>query len=86
MKKKDEDLKEAEESHRKAKGAQKEAEELAEKNAKKLEESRSALLACMEEAKVTLDAIFAKAGTEQSEVLPDADPALFSAWLQAELS
>lgn len=57
MKKKDEDLKEAKESCRKAQGARKEAEELAEKNAKKLEESRSTLLACMEEAKVVLDAV-----------------------------
>lgn len=80
MKKKDEDLKEAE-SHREAEGVWKEAKEPAEKNAKMLEESRSALLACMEEAKVALDAIFAKAGAEQREVLPNADLAAFSAWL-----
>ena len=65
--------------------ARKEAEELAEKNAKKLEESCAALLACMQEAKVALDVVFAKGGVEQSEVLPDADPMAFSAWLQAEL-
>ena len=56
-----------------------------EKNAKKLEESRAALLAYMQEEKVAIDTAFVKGGVESSGVLPKADPAAFSAWLQAEL-
>jgi hypothetical protein len=85
LKKLDGKLKEAEDSRKKAEEAQKKAEELAEKNAKKLEDSHAALLACMQEVKVALDAVFAKGGAEPSEVLPDADPAVFSARLQAKL-
>lgn len=81
LKKKYMDLKEVEQSHRKAEGAWKEVEELTKKNFKKLEESRSSMLACMEEAKVGLNVVFAKAGVEQSEVLLDVDPTVFSAWL-----
>jgi len=83
--KKDEELKEVEDSRKRAKGAHKEAEELAKKNAKKLEDSCVALLACIQEAKVSLDAIFAKGGLEPSEVLPDADHMAFLVWLQGEL-
>ena len=43
------------------------------------------MLACMEEAKVVLDAVFVKAGAKQSDVLLDADPMAFLAWLQAKL-
>ena len=63
LKRKDEDLRKAEDSRRKA-------EELAEENAKKLDSSRAALLACMQES---------------SGVLPEADPTAFSTSLQAEL-
>ena len=52
-----------------------------EANAKKLEDSRATLLACMQEAKVSLDAVFAKGGSKLSEVLPNADPTTFSTWL-----
>lgn len=47
LKNKDEKLKEAEASRKKAEGALKEAKELVEKNAKKLEDLHAALLACM---------------------------------------
>lgn len=60
LNRKNEELEEAKDSCKKAEGARKEAKELAGMNAKKLEDSRAALLACMQEAKVTLDAIFAK--------------------------
>ena len=36
------------------------------KNAKRLEDSRAALLACMQEAKVAIDAVFAKGGAKHS--------------------
>ena len=78
LKRKDKDLREAEDSHKKA-------EELVEENAKKLEDSRAALLACMQEAKVAIDNVFVKGGTESSGVLPEADPVVFSAWLEVEL-
>ena len=78
LKRKDEDLRKAEDSRKKA-------EELVEENAKKLEDSRAALLACMQEAKVAIDNTFVKGGMESSRVLPEVDPAVFSAWLQAEL-
>ena len=61
------------------------AEELEEENAKKLEDSRGALLACMQEAKVAIDVAFVKGGAESSWVLPEADPATFLVWLQAKL-
>ena len=77
LKRKDEDLRKAEDSRKKA-------EEL-EENAKKLEGSRAALLACMQEAKVAIDTAFIKGGAGSSGVLPEADPATFLAWLQAEL-
>jgi multidrug resistance efflux pump len=85
LKKMEEDLKMSEESHKRGEIAWKEAEELAEKNAKRLEDSRGILLACMQEAKVAVDAVFAKGGAEHSEVLPDADPTAFSAWLQVKV-
>jgi len=72
LKRKDKDLREAEDSHKKA-------EELAEENAKKLEGSRAALLACMQEVKVAIDNAFVKGGAVSSGVLPEADPAVFSA-------
>ena len=78
LKRKDEDL-------RKAKDSCKKAKELAEENAKKLEDSRVALLACIQEVKVAIDATFVKGGAESSRVLPEVDPSMFSAWLQAEL-
>jgi hypothetical protein len=78
LKEKDEDLKKAEEAH-------KEDVELAEKRAKELEDSSAALVACMQEAKVAIDAAFVKGGAESSELLPEADPAAFLAWLQAEV-
>jgi hypothetical protein len=85
LKMRDEKLEEAKDLRKKAEEACKEAEELAEKNAKRLEDSRAALLACMQEAKVSLDAVFAKGGSEPSEVLLDAEPVAFLVWLQAEL-
>ena len=78
LKRKDEDLRKAKDSHRKAK-------ELAEENAKKFEDSCAALLACMQEAKVAINTTFVKGIVESSRVLPEVDPAVFSAWLQAEL-
>jgi hypothetical protein len=85
LKKRDEKLEEAEDLHKKDEEAHKEADELAEKNAKRLEESRATLFAYMQEAKVALEVVFAKGGLEPSKVLPDAEPAAFSTWLQAEL-
>jgi len=79
LKRKDEDL-------RKAKDSCKKAKELAEENAKKLEDSCAALLACMQEAKVAIDTTFVKGSMESSGVLPKADHAAFLAWLQVELS
>ena len=70
LKRNNEDLREVEDSRKKA-------EELAEENAKKLEGSRAALLACMQEAKVAIDNVFVKGGMESSRVLPEADPAAF---------
>jgi peptidoglycan hydrolase CwlO-like protein len=70
LKRKDEDLRKAEDSRKKA-------EELAEENAKKLEGFRAALLACMQEAKVAINTAFVKGGMESSGVLPEADPAAF---------
>lgn len=84
LKKKDKELKVVEDSRKRAEGAHKEAKELAVKNAKKLEDSRATLLPCMQEAKVALDVVFAKGSMKPSEVLPDADPMEFLAWLQAE--
>ena len=78
LKRKDKDLREAEDSHKMAEG-------LAEENAQKLEGSRAALLACMQEVKVAIDNAFVKGGVESSGVLPEADPVVFSAWLQVEL-
>ena len=78
LKTKDEDL-------RKAEDLRKKVEDLAEENAKKLEDSRAALLACMQEAKVAIDSAFVKGGVESSGLLSKADPAVFSTWLQAEL-
>lgn len=80
-----EKLKEAEDSRKKAEVACKKAKELAEMNAKKLEVSHAALLACMQEAKAALDVVFAKASSEPCEELPDADPAAFSMLLKAEV-
>jgi hypothetical protein len=60
LKDKGENLKEAKGSHKNVEVAQKKDEELAEVNAQMLEVSRAALLACMQEAKVALDAVFAK--------------------------
>lgn len=54
-------------------------------NAKRLEDSRAALLDCMREAKVDLDEVFARAGSEPCDNFPDADPAAFSVWLKAEV-
>jgi multidrug resistance efflux pump len=71
LKVKDEKLKEAKGSHKNVEVARKKAEELAEANAQKLEVSRAALLACMQEAKVALDAVFAKVSSELSKVLLD---------------
>ena len=71
LKRKDKDLREAEDSHKKA-------EELAEENAKKLEGLRAALHACMQEAKVAIDNAFVKGGAESSGVLLEGDPAAFS--------
>ena len=69
---------EVEESRKKAEG-------LVASSAQKLEESRNALLVCMREAKDALDAIFSKAGSKQSDRLPDADPKAFSTWLKSEI-
>ena len=78
LKRKDEDLRKAEDSRKKAEG-------LADKNAKKLEDSRAAWLACMQEAKVAINSAFVKGSAELSGVLPEANPTTFSMWLQAEL-
>ena len=78
LKKKDEELKVAEDSRKRA-------EDLVKESAKKLEDLRAALLACMQEAKVVIDSTFVKGSMESSGVLPEADPAAFSTWLQAEL-
>ena len=85
LRRKDEDLNKAEDSRKKAEEACNEAEELVEKNAKQLEDSRAALLAYMQEAKVAIDTAFVKGCPKSSGELPDADPAAFSTWLQAEL-
>ena len=85
LKKREEDLEESEDSYRRAKVAHKEAKELAEKTAKRLEDLRATLLACMQEAKVAINSAFVKGGAESSGVLPEANPTTFSAWLQAEL-
>ena len=82
---KDEKLKEAKGFRKMVRVARKKAEELVEANAQKLEVSHATLLPCMQEAKVALDSIFAKASSEPSEVLPDGDPLAFSVWLKAEL-
>jgi hypothetical protein len=71
LKDKDKKLKEAKGSHKNVEVARKKAEELAEANTQKLEVSRAALLACMQEAKFALDAVFAKASSELSKVLLD---------------
>lgn len=78
LRKKSEKLAEVEESCKKAEG-------LVASSAKKLEDSRAALLACMREAKVALDVVFAKASSEPYAELPDADPMAFSMWLKAEV-
>jgi len=78
LKGKDDDLKKAEDSRKKA-------EELAEENAKKLEDLCATLLAYIQEVKVAIVTAFVKGGAESSRVLPEADPVAFSAWLQAEL-
>ena len=67
LKRKDEDMRKTEDSHKKA-------EELAEWNAKKLEDSLATLLACMQEVMVAIDAAFVKGVVESSGVA-------FSAWL-----
>ena len=82
---KDKKLKEAKGFRKMVRVARKKAEELVEANAQKLEVSHATLLPCMQEAKVALDSIFAKASSEPSEVLPDGDPLAFSVWLKAEL-
>lgn len=64
LKKKDEKLEVAEDSHKKVEVAHKKAKELVETNAKKLEDSRAALLAYMQEAKVSLDAVLRRLGGE----------------------
>lgn len=58
---------------------------MVEARAKELEDLRVALLACMEEAKATIDAAFAKGGAGLSEALPEDDPAAFLEWLRAEV-
>lgn len=60
LNRKNEELEEAKGSCKKAEEVHKKAEELAKANAKKLEDSRTALLACMQEAKVSLDVVFAR--------------------------
>ena len=70
LRKKDDDLKKVADSRQKATG-------LAEARAKELEDSRAALLACMEEVKVIIDAAFVKGGARSSEALPEADPVAF---------
>ena len=78
LKRKDEDLRKVEDSRKKV-------DELVKENAKRLEDSCAALLACMQEAKVAIDTTFVKDSAESSGVLPEADLAAFLAWLQAEL-
>lgn len=79
MREKVEKLTEVQESYKKAQG-------LVASNAKKLEDSRVAFLACMQEAKVALDTIFVKAGSEPGVELPEVDPVAFLSWLKAEVS
>lgn len=71
LREKSEKLAEIEESCKMAKG-------LVASSAKKLEDSHTALLACMREVKVALDAVFAKAGSEPCAELLDTDPVAFS--------
>ena len=78
LKRKDKDLRKAEDSRKKA-------EDLVEENAKKLKDSRAALLAYMQEAKVAINSAIVKGGVKSSGVLPEADLVVFSTWLQAEL-
>lgn len=47
--------------------------------------SHEALLACMREAKVALDAVFAKAGSTLSNEFPEANPEAVLAWLKMEV-
>lgn len=54
-------------------------------NGQKLEDSRAALLTFMQEVKVALDVVFAKASSEPCEELLDADHVVFSAWLKAKV-
>jgi len=70
VREKQEKLMDVEESRKKAEG-------LAALNAKNLEDSRAALLNCMREAKVALDAVFVKASSEPCDELPDAGPMSF---------
>ena len=61
LKRKDEDLRKVEDSRKKV-------EDLVEENAKKLEDSCGALLACMQEVKVAIDSTFVKGGAEEQGV------------------
>jgi len=63
LKRKDEDLRKVEDSRKKV-------EDLAEENAKKLDDSRATLLACMQEAKVAIYSAFVKGGVESSLSCP----------------
>jgi hypothetical protein len=78
LREKVEKLTEVQESYKKAEG-------LVASNAKKLEDARVALLTCMQEAKVALDTIFVKAGSEPDDELPKVDPVAFLSCLRRRL-
>jgi hypothetical protein len=65
--------------------ARKEAEELAVSNVQRLNESREGLLACMQSTKAVLGSVLAKAGSSESDELPEANVHTFSEWLTAEV-
>jgi hypothetical protein len=79
LREKVEKLTEVQESYKKAEG-------LVASNAKKLEDARVALLTCMQEAKVALDTIFVKVGSEPDDELPKVDPVVFLSRLKTEVS
>jgi septal ring factor EnvC (AmiA/AmiB activator) len=79
------ELKEKDGDLKKAKEARQTAVVLVEARAKDLKDSRVALLACMKEAKASIDSAFAKGGARLSEALPEADSVAFLEWLQAEV-
>lgn len=74
LRKKEEELKKAEEARQKAM-------DLAEARLKELDDSRVALQACMESVKAEVYGAFAKGGADLSGLLPEVDAMAFKEWL-----